>query len=239
MEKRSIESNSKEELIIIGTSKTAIHVYEFVKYYDLFRVVAFAVDEEYMTGDSFLGLPLYPISELSQIIDPNKVFVFVAMLWNHLNADRRSVYNRVKGMGFKCANLISPTAIIRGNIIGDNCWFHDYTVVQNDAIVESNIMAMAFSLIGAHAHVHSHCFLGAKCTVAGGCTVGEQTFVGINSTVFDDTQIGNKCIIGACTTVKRNMPDNSKWVTASDNFVIKQYDEGVIEDKLISKLNVR
>lgn len=228
-----------ENIVIIGTSTTAIHVYEFIKFYNLFNVVGFAVDDDYKTGDSFQEKPLYSISDLHSVIDKDKDCVFVAMLWNHLNADRKQLYNRIKRMGFRCANLIAPTAVIRGRIIGDNCWLHDYTVVQNDAEIESDVMIMAYSLIGAHAHVHSHCFLGAKCTVAGGCSVGEQTFVGINSTVFDDTLIGNKCIIGACTAVKRNMPDNSKWVTASDNFTIKQYTEDEIESKLQFKLNVR
>lgn len=233
------QGRGKSRVVIIGTSITALHVFEFINYYELFQVIGFAVDDEYRTGDTFQGLPLYSISQLPQILDLQADYVFVAMLWNHLNADRKKVYNKVKDMGLKCANLISPTAIIRGRIEGDNCWFHDYTIVQNDAIIESNVMVMAYSLIGAHAHVKPHCFLGAKCTVAGGCTVGEQTFVGINSTIFDDTEIGNRCIIGACTAVKRDMPDNSKWVTASDNIVVKQYDENEIENKLQSKLNVR
>lgn len=230
---------SAKNLIIIGTSKTALHVYEFIKSYNLFHVIGFAVDEDYKNGNTFEGLPLYSITELCNVIDVKEDYVFVAMLWNNLNGDRKRLYNRIKEMGFRCANLISPTAAIRGRIVGDNCWFHDYTVVQNDALIESNVMAMAFSLIGAHAHVHSHCFLGAKCTVAGGCDVGEQTFVGINSTIFDDTIIGNKCIIGACCAVKRNMPDYSKYVTASDNIIIKQYAEEEIESKLQFRLNVR
>lgn len=234
-----MEDKNLNKIIIIGANTTALHVYEFIKYHNLYQVVGFAVDEEYKSDDTFHGFPLYSISELHNVIDASKDYVFVAMLWNHLNADRKQLYNRIKEMGFHCANLISPTAAIRGKIVGDNCWFHDYTVVQNDAVIESDVMAMAYSLVGAHAHVYEHCFLGAKCTVAGGCTVGKQTFVGINSTIFDDTQIGNKCIIGACTAVKRNMPDNSKWVTASDNIVIKQYTEDEIENKLQFKLNVR
>ncbi len=73
----------------------------------------------------------------------------------------------------------------------------------------------------------------------GGTTIEEQSFVGLNATVFDDTKIGKKCIIGACTAVKRNMPDCSRYVTSSDNIVIKQYSEDEIESKLIFSKNKR
>ena len=98
---------------------------------------------------------------------------------------------------------------------------------------------MAYTLIGANSHVASHCFFGARSILGGGSTVGEQTFVGLNATIFDDTAIGCKCIIGACTAVKRNVPDFSRYVTPSDNIVIKRYPEDDIENKLIFSLNVR
>ena len=69
--------------------------------------------------------------------------------------------------------------------------------------------------------------------------MGEQTFVGLNSTIFDSTQIGDKCIIGACTVVKRNMPSYSKYITKSSDIEIKQYNKDEIEDKLVFSKNHR
>ena len=137
------------------------------------------------------------------------------------------------------ANLISPNAIIRGNIKGDNCWIHDYVIIQNDAQLESDIAIMAYSLIGADTHIGSHCFFGARSLLGGGSVIGEQSFVGLNATIFDDTKIGKKCLVGACTAVKRNMPDFSKYVTSSDDIVIKQYSEDEIENKLVFSKNKR
>ena len=228
-----------KDLIIIGLSKTADHVYEFVKSYDLFNIVGFAVNEKYKTISKYKGLPVFSIEKLEEEYGSNDFCVFVAMLWNHLNKDRRNVYESCKDKGWIMANIVSPTAIVRGNIKGDNNWIHDYVIIQNNAELESNIAIMAQSLIGANTHVASHCFFGAKSLLGGGSIVGEQTFIGINSIVFDDTVIGRKCIVGACTAVKRNMPDFSKYITSSDNFVIKQYNEEEIEDKLVFSKNKR
>ncbi len=229
----------KQKLFIIGASTTAIHVYKFVKEYQLFDVKGFAVHKKYIKDTTFQDLPLYAIEEIDKIVDKNKDLLFVAMLWNKLNADRRHVYENLQNEGYHFANIISPTAKIRGKLKGDNCWIHDYTIIQNDAEIGENTAIMAFTLIGAHTEIGSHCFLGAKSTIGGGCKIGEQSFIGINSTVFDDTIIGKKCIIGACTAVKRNLPDYSSCKTSLTSTEIKQYSEEIIESKLLFNKNIR
>lgn len=227
-----------KKLIIVGLSKTALHVFSFVKYHKLYDVIGFAVNREYKKETEFCGLPVFELENLKETLCDIDFEIFVAILWNHLNKDRRKVYEYCKSQGFKLANLISPLAVVRSKIEGDNCWIHDYVVIQNDAYIGSNVFAMAYSLIGAHAYVGDHCFFGARSLLGGGCTIGEQSFIGLSATVFDDTYIGRKCLIGACTSVKRNMPDFSRYVTSSD-MIIKQYTENEIENKLVFSLNKR
>lgn len=227
-----------EKIVIVGTSTNAKHVYEFIRMYDLFEIVAFAVDEKYMQGTDYLSLPVLPLEHLDEYIDKSSVKLFVALLWNRLNADRRDIYLRLKNQGYQFANLISPTARIRGELRGDNCWIHDYVVIQNDAVIGNNIAIMAMALVGDHVVLGDHCFLGAKSTVAGGSIVGTQCFIGINCTIFDDTHVGNKCILGACTAIKRNVPDYSLIKTSSE-IAILQYNENEIESKLLFRKNKR
>lgn len=228
-----------KNLIIIGTGKTANYVYEFVKYHRLYPIVGFAVNKEYKKNDRHNGLPVYTLENLEEEYGSSNFCVFVALLWNHLNRDRKHLYNYCKSKSWEMVNLISPTAIVRGNIMGDNCWIHDYAIIQHNATLESNIILMSQALIGPNTHISSHCFLGSKSIIGGGSSIGEQCFVGFNAVIFDDTIVGKKCIIGACTAVKRNMPNFSKYTTTSDNFKYKQYSENQIEEKLISSLNKR
>lgn len=226
-----------KNLVIIGVSSTAEHVYHFVQEYNLYNVIGFAVNEQYKKQDRFLGKPLYVIENLGNIVDKSSDLLFVAMLWNRLNADRRRVYENLKNQGYSFANLISPTAKIRGELLGDNCWFHDYTIVQHDAKVGADVAVMAYSLIGAHAVLGAHCFLGAKSTIGGNCRVGEQCFIGINSTVFDDRIVGNKCIIGAGTPVNRDVPDFTRCSISMESISRKSYPEEEMENKLLFSKN--
>jgi len=227
----------KQNLVIIGANTTAEHVYSFVKEYNLFNVIGFAVDAAYKNQDIFLDKPLFEIENLENIIDKKNDLIFVAILWNRLNVDRRNMYLRLQSQGFKFANLVSPTAKIRGKILGNNCWFHDYVIVQHDAIIGANVIVMAYSIIGAHVELKSHCFVAAKSVVGGNCKVGEQCFLGIASIVLDDRKIGDKCIVGAATVVKRDMPSFSSIKTTLDNFNVKIYLESEIENKLLYTAN--
>lgn len=227
-----------EKLIIIGTGVNASHAFNFIKDYGLYDVVGFAVNKEYKKENRYMDLPVYDIESLELQFDKNEIKVFVALLWNRVNAERKKLYEELKDRRFNFANIISPKASIRGNIIGDNCWIHDFCTIQNNAVIGNNVALMAYTLIGMGTIIEDHCFCGAKSTVAGGCKVGEQSFVGINTTIFDGTTVGKKCVLGACTVVKRNIPDYSLYKTSSD-IVIKTYDENTIEEKLMFKKNVR
>ena len=227
-----------EKLIIVGLSTNARHAYNFVKGYGLFEIIGFAVNEKYKNCDTFYGLPVYALETLKEELFGQDYKIFIALLWNHLNADRKNLYDYCKNEGFTFANLISPHAIIRGNVKGDNCWVHDFVVIQNDACISDDVMIMAYSLIGADTLVESHCFFGARSLLGGGSRIGEQSFVGLNAVILDDTIVGKKCIVGAGTVIKRNMHDYSRCITAANN-VITQYEESEIENKLVFTLNVR
>lgn len=229
----------KDKLIIIGLSSTAMHVFDFVTGYNLFDIQGFAVDANYIKEDKFCGLPVYDLEKLEDHFDMKQVKVFVALLWNRLNSDRKLLYERMKRKGYCFANIISPHAVIRGKLVGDNCWIHDYVVIQSKAEIGSDCMLMAFALVGDYTKMEDHCFMGTKSTIGGKSSIGEQTFIGINCTVFDETSVGKKCILGACTAVKRNVDDFTVIKTASDNNTVIQMKENTIEEKLLFKRNIR
>lgn len=227
-----------KKLVIVGLGPNARHVYSFVQYHKLFEVVGFAVNSQYKDRDSFFDLPVYALEEIEEHVDMKETGFFAALLWNRLNADRKLLYNTLKEKGCRLANIISPTAAIRGRLTGDNCWIHDYVVIQNNTTIGNNVAIMAQSLVGANTTVGDHCFFGARSIIGGGSKIGDQTFVGMNCTVFDGTTVGKKCILGACTVIKRNVPDYTLCKTNVD-YQMRQYGEDEIENKLLASKIVR
>lgn len=228
-----------EKLIIIGLSSTAEKVHAFVMQYGLFECLGFAVDRKYIVESQFKGLPVYAIEDLPDLFGKENIKLFVAIQWNRLNADRKSLYIRLKAEGFKFANLISPLAIVRGTICGDNCWIHDNTYIDVFSTIHSNTYVKISAFIADKCTIGDHSFIGARATIAGGVTIGEQNFIGLGAIVFDKVSIGDKCIVGAATIVKRNVPSNTLIKTSTDSIISKTYPENEIEGKLMFSKNVR
>lgn len=226
-------------LCIIGTSTTAMTVAAFVLTHKLFDLAGFAVDRAYLSSATCMDLPVFAIDELKTVMDPDKDFIFVAIAWNRLNADRRDLYLRLKREGFRCANLVSPTATVYGELLGDNCWIADNAVVNFRSVIRNNVIIKEGAHISYDNDIAAHCFVGAHSFIAGGVSIGEQSFVGIRATIFDDVRIGRKCIIGGATVVKRNMPDFSKITVLSENFAMTRHSEQDIENKLLFNKNIR
>lgn len=221
-------------MCVIGTNETADRITQFVERYNLFNIIGYAVDRKYINGDEFHGKPVWAIEELEKYIDKEQCQLYVALFWNHLNGDRRRLYERLKQENWQFAQIISPLASIRGSV-GDNCWIMDYAVIQEGAVCGNNIIIADFCLVGNMAKIDDHCFLGPKSTIMGSAYVGKQTFIGTNATIFDVVHIGNKCLVGACTIQKYDMPDCSTSKILTNNIVIKNYSEEEIESKWVAK----
>jgi sugar O-acyltransferase (sialic acid O-acetyltransferase NeuD family) len=228
-----------ENLVFIGISTTAKTLFKFVNDYSLFNVIGFAVDPQYKTMDSYCDHPVFDLTLLHTNINKESDLLFVSLQWNRLNKDRKDLYLRLKSVGYSFANIISPSAIIHGRIKGDNCWLSDQVIIESNAEIGNNIFIRSKACIGPNTIIDSHCFIGSGSIIAGSATVGEQTFIGINATIFDEVKIGKKSIIGACTKVKRSLPDFSIVKTGPDSEVVIQSSEDEIESKLLASKNIR
>lgn len=182
---------------------------------------------------------VFPLEELDKFIDKENDLLFVAVLWNRLNADRRYLYEKVKSMGYHLANIISPNAQVRGELQGDNCWICDGVIVQEHVKFGNDIFVMDNAMVGHWTMVSDHVFIAIRATVCGAVDIGEQCYIGANATVFDEVKIGKKCLIGGATVAKRSVPDFSVVKIPSDTMIIKQYPEDVIESKWMAHHNVR
>ncbi len=229
----------KKKLIIIGTSKTASQVYDFVQQHQLFDIMGFAVHKQYRLSDTFYGTNVYNIEELDNHFDKENLLLYIAISWNRLNADRKNLYLNLKKQGYSFANIISPTALIYGEILGDNNWIHDYVSVYTGATIDSNNILLTNALVGSFTTLGSHIFCGVKSSILGGCKIGDQVFIGTNAIVFDDRSVGNKCLVGAGTMVKRDLPNYSLIKTSTVEYAIESYTEDEIEGKLLFAKNIK
>ncbi|MBB1369930.1 acetyltransferase [Pseudoalteromonas sp. SR45-4] len=111
--------------------------------------------------------------------------------------------------GFSLTTLIHPTAIVS-----------QYATIAQGTVVFAIAVINAFAKVGSGciintaAIVEHDCIIGdfthicPNTALAGGVTVGRKSWVGIGSHVKQLVAIGDNCLIGAGSTVLKNIPDN-------------------------------
>ena len=113
---------------------------------------------------------------------------------------------------------IAPTAAVMGNVIlkrNASVWWGATVRGDNDPItIGENSNIQDGSVL--HTDVGVPLTIGANVTVGHlvmlhGCTIGDNTLVGIGSIVLNGARIGKNCLIGAncLITEGKEIPDNS------------------------------
>lgn len=132
---------------------------------------------------------------------------------------------------------IAPNAVVLGNVTlkqNASVWFGAVLRGDNDPIV-----------VGENSNVQDgsvlHTDLGAPLTIGDGvtighmvmlhgCTIGDDSLIGIGSIILNHARIGRNCLIGANTLITegKEIPDNS-LVMGSPGKVIRTLDETAVQ----------
>lgn len=135
------------------------------------------------------------------------------------------------------SNFIAPNATLIGDVIlGEQAsiWFN--VVIRAD-LAQINIGAKTNIQDGSILHVDAKfpMSIGRNVTVGHkvmlhGCTIGDNTLIGMNAVVLNGAKIGKNCLIGANSLVTENMevPDGH-LVLGSPAKVIKALDSSTAE----------
>lgn len=99
---------------------------------------------------------------------------------------------------------VAPCATLVGKVVlkrDANIWFGAVLRGDNEEIVigeGSNIqdMTMMHTDMGYPLTIGSHCTIGHKAIIHG-CTIGDNTLVGMGATIMNGAVIGNNCLVGA------------------------------------------
>lgn len=116
------------------------------------------------------------------------------------------------------AYWVAPTAVVLGKVRiermasiwfgavlrGDNEWM---TVGENANVQDG---AVVHTDPGLEVSIGRHCTIGHK-AILHGCTIGENTLIGMGAVVLNRARIGSNCLIGANALITEGkvIPDNS------------------------------
>ena len=125
---------------------------------------------------------------------------------------------------------VAESASVIGNVImneSSSVWFGAVVRGDNEPIIigkRSNVQdgSVLHSDLGSPLHIGEGVTLGHQVMVHG-CTIGDNTLIGIGATILNGAKIGNNCIIGAHALITEGkvIPDGS-MVMGAPGKVVKE-----------------
>ncbi len=113
---------------------------------------------------------------------------------------------------------VADNATVLGNVMlkeGASVWFNCVLRGDNDPIIvgeNSNIQdgTVCHTDDGVQLTIGKNCTIGHMAMLHG-CTIGDNTLIGIGATVLNNAKIGKNCLIGAHALIPegKEIPDNS------------------------------
>ena len=203
-------TKKSKKLVIFGTGEVGVLAHYYFTHDSEYEVVAFTADDEFVTSDSFNGLPFIPLSSLLEKYPPDQYDAHVALSFNKLNQIRAEKYSVVKKMGYKLASYIcSKSAFWPDLSIGDNCFILENQTIQPTVKIGSNVMIWSGNHLGHRGVIGDHTYISSHVCIAGFVTIGTHCFIGINATIKDFVKIGNSVFVGMDASVTGDIEDGS------------------------------
>lgn len=136
------------------------------------------------------------------------------------------------------AAWIAPTAVLVGKVVvaaDVGIWFGVVARGDNEPITigaRSNVQenAVLHTDMGYPLSIGEGCTIGHKAMLHG-CTIGDNTLIGMGATVLNGAKIGSNCLIGAGALITEGkvIPDNSLVIGAPGK-VTRSLDDAAIDN---------
>lgn len=131
---------------------------------------------------------------------------------------------------------VAPDANVIGRIVlgaGVSVWFGSTLRGDNETITIGDGSNVQENVV-MHTDMGFPLTIGAGCTIGHkamlhGCTLGENTLIGMGATVLNGAVIGRNCLIGACALITegKQIPDGS-LVMGAPGKVVRQLSDSEI-----------
>lgn len=203
-----MNKHDRRQLVIIGDGEFSEIAYEYFSIDSNYSVVGFAVEHAYREKETLRGLPVVDFEKLEDRFPPECCHVFVAVSFGNLNRVRARLFRKLKGTGYTCATYISSSAFVwDSGCLGENCFVFEDNTIQPFVKIGDNVILWSGNHVGHRAVIQDHCFISSHVVISGFCSVGENTFMGVNSTLADEVSVGKDNWIGPGVVLTKSTED--------------------------------
>lgn len=201
------------DLVIFGAGDIARLAHYYFTNDSPYNVVGFTVNQDFLEGDNFCGLPLVAFEKLEEFFPPSKVSAFAALSYAKMNQVRTRVYRDLKSRAYKIASYVSSRCTyLSEHRPGENCFILEDNTIQPFVRIGNNVTLWSGNHIGHDSEICDNCFVTSHVVISGNCLIKQSCFIGVNATLRNSLTLGEKTLIGAGALVMKDTPPESVFI---------------------------
>ncbi len=163
-----------------------------------------------LAGVEILGVPVLGGDDVVNEFPPSEIQLVNGLGSVGLPFKRQQIFERFKGMGYKFATVVHPSAVVASDVeLGEGAQVMAGAVIQPGCCIGINC------IINTRASVDHDCIIGDHVHIAPGVTmsgiikIGSDSHIGTGATLIQGISIGIGCLIAAGAVVIKDIADGA------------------------------
>lgn len=199
-----------EKLVIVGNTEHAVTMFNYIHNTGFGDVVAFCVNEKYITKSVLMDKPVIAAEHILELYDKNSIKLILGVGYNKMGNVKRNLFNLFTGMGYEFVNYIHPSALIGEDVVlGSGNNILEGTILESGVEIGDGNLLFGGAMIAHDTKVGNFNSFSVKSVLAGCSTVMNHCFVGANATVRDHVILNDYVLVGAGAYADRSLEEYS------------------------------
>jgi sugar O-acyltransferase (sialic acid O-acetyltransferase NeuD family) len=195
------------KLVLFGNGRGASVAHRFLAKDTPHEIVAFTVDQRFITERTYRGLPLVPFEEVQRHYPPEDHRMLILLGYQHMNGLRATKYQQAKSKGYTLESYVASDIFrVEPIVVGENCFVMDNQSISLDVRIGNDVVMWSSNHLGDGTSVGDHAWISSHVTVAANVNIGERAFLGIGATVSGRVTVGREGFVGADVLVSTDVP---------------------------------
>lgn len=186
-----------KNVIIFGANDLG----RLLKYYleddhDQRTIVAFTMNQNYITEEVFLGLPVVPFETIEELYNPDEYEILIAIGNKKMNDIRKKVFFECKQKGYAVGSYYHSSCSIHskdigeGNILLENCLVYPFAKIGNGNLMWDHVLISHDCSVGDFNTFSSYADLCGYVTIGNNGYYGKHCIINEHSIMADYTLVG-------------------------------------------------
>ena len=201
----------KKEIIVLGSgghAKVAIDILHVMTNYKIIGVTSTNLKQ----GSIFQGYKVLGDDDILPQYKQNGIKHIAMGIGGYRNNNiRKTVFQKIKSLGFDLVNIIHPKSIISATSkLGEGVTIFPGVIINTEVKIGDNVIIATGASVDHETVIENHVLVSAGVVIGANAIIKESALLALGSKVISGISIGSNSLIAAGAVVVNDIRENQK-----------------------------